>query len=169
MIQISETRAFEAAKNFRKGARELSVALTWAVGQVYQGNADALTRIFAAAGLSFNDMGEARGTKTGSAVMAFLRAPVDAGGCGLAGLIRWDDDTSRFKMAKGWLSIAEKADFALVYVNASRPRGWLEFQAKPAAQAFNLDAAILRLFKRAEREGVKHEDIVRALKTAIAG
>ena len=148
---------------YRKGSRELQVALQYVVAQAHSGNADAVHEVFVAAGLLFNLHGELQGTRTAKAVWSYLTAKAEGGGCEIGGMIRFDKDTNRVKMAKGWKTAAAKVDVAQVWANLAEPRGWLEFRPMPKAAVFDLHKAVVSLVKKAEANGQTIADVLREM------
>ena len=167
MLVPSKKRAIEAAMAYRKGSRELQVALQYVVAQAHSGNADAVHEVFVAAGLLFNLRGELEGTRTAKAVWSYLTAKAEGGGCEIGGMIRFDKDTNRVKMAKGWKTAAAKVDVAQVWANLAEPRGWLEFRPMPKAAVFDLHKAVVSLVKKAEANGQTISDVLREMETVI--
>lgn len=165
---IDKARAMKAASAFRRGAEELTVALQYAVQQALNGNADGFQNVCVKAGLSFNDHGTLKVTKTAEAVASYWRASPDKGGLGMGAIMRFDSERNRWVMRDGWKKKAERIDLAKVWANLARPRGWLEFKATKAKDSnWNLDAAVLRLVKSARKHGKDDKAVQAALAAAL--
>lgn len=150
---VSEFQAIQYAMNYRGAKRAFQASLAYIVAQAYQGNADACHRVFVAAGMLTNINGEMFASKDASAAWQYLTDPVAKGGCGLSGILKFDRDANTFGMAKDWTKKFANTDVAAVWANlATKP--WDMHMPKPAASAFDLDKAILRLIKRAADNGV---------------
>jgi hypothetical protein len=166
--EVSESQAIQYAKNYRGAKRAFQGSLAYIVAQAFAGNADACHRVFTAAGMLTNIKGELFASKDASAAWQYLTDSVEKGGCGLSGILRFDREANKFTMAKEWAKKFANVDVAAVWVNiATLP--WDQHMPKPAASAFDLDKAILRLIKRASDNGVKASDVAaHMLKLAAA-
>ena len=155
---VSEGQAIQYAQNYRGAKRAFQASLAYIVAQAFQGNADACHRVFVAAGMLTNVRGELFAGKDASAAWQYLTDSVEKGGCGLSGIIRFDRETNRFSMAKGWAAKFANTDVAAVWTNLAK-KPWNMHAPKPAAAAFDLDKAILRLVKRAGDNGFTPETL----------
>lgn len=155
--------AIQRAMNFRNAKKGFQVAIEYIAEQVLtHGNADAIGQIFRAAELIANEKGKAVVTKTGSAVWQYLAHEPEKGGLGFGELVRWDKDTSAFKMVKGWQAIAEELDMGLVFSNL-KTRLWYLHQTVPAENAFDLSKSLKALIKKAEKAGVSRVELAHVL------
>ena len=168
MREVSEFQAIQYAKNYRGAKRAFQASLAYIVVQAYSGNADACHRVFVAAGMLTNVKGELFASKDASAAWQYLTDSIEKGGCGLSGIVKFDRETNKFAMSENWVKKFANTDTAAVWVNlATKP--WDQHMPKPAASAFDLDKAILRLIKRASDNGVKASDVAaHMLKLAAA-
>ena len=157
---ITKDIALQRAANY-KGAKEgLQVSIAWAVGQALQGNADGLQAVFSAAGLMASEDGVMTTYADGRAVWAYITASQEQGGCGLNGVIRWDKDANRFKMAEKWKGKSASLDMVKLVETLTDTR-WDTFKKKPASKAFDLDKAINTLITRAANEGISSAELKR--------
>jgi hypothetical protein len=158
IASITKDTAIQRAKNYRGAKEGLQIAITWAVGQALQGNADGVHQVFVAAGLMANEEGVMTTYVDGRAVFAYMTAKQDQGGCGLSGIIKWDKEANKFKMAEKWKGKAASIDMVKLVETLSYTR-WDTFKKSPASKAFDLDKAIATLITRAANEGVSDQEL----------
>jgi hypothetical protein len=163
-LTTSADIAIARAKNYRGAKEGLQASIGYAVAQLLQGNADGLHVVMTAAGLIENRGGEMHANADGRAVFAYLTDPQ---GLGLKSVVRWDKESGRFKMAKGWENAADKLDLTRL-VNMLANVRWDQFKSRKASEAFDLDKAVARLVKRAMDEGIEARKINAAVKRALA-
>ena len=158
IASISSEMALQRAKNYRGAKNGLQIAIAWAVGQALQGNADGIHSVFLAAGLMANDEGTMTTYADGRAVWAYVSASQEQGGCGLSGVVRWDKETSKFKMGEKWKGKADSLDMVKLVETLTYTR-WDTFKKVSAGKAFDLDKALQTLITRAANEGVSATEL----------
>jgi hypothetical protein len=146
------------------------VAVTYIVEQLLHGNADAVTRVMLKAEMltpkSTEDGLKLFATKDGRAMWQYLTDPVETGGLGMVGIVRWNGDTQSYKMAENWEDAANKLPLAKIWSNLKACRWDMHGKVK-ADRAFDLDGRIKRLVAEARKNGVSSEQITAAIGKAL--
>ena len=109
-------------------------------------------------------------TADGRAAVRWLLAAPTEGGCGLSGIIKWDDSAGRVVMCKGWVSAADKLDRAAAEqsIESILWSAWGKNTVR-AAQAFDLEAKVVALVKKAAKDaGMTPGEIEAHVKAATA-
>jgi hypothetical protein len=167
MSSYSLSEAYRACDSYANSRESFQrVALSFVVTQTLNANADAATLVFRRAGLLLpnNEV-----TADGRAVFQWLCASPADGGCGLKGILRWDSESSSFKMVKDCGKTVDSLDLIQVRHNLNAVLWYVwKRTTTPAKKAFDLDARILRLVKDAGKAGITPAQIESALRRAMA-
>lgn len=164
ILNTTKTNALNDAKAYRGGKIRLQRALGYVVTQLLHGNADAIDMVFRAAELVSNSADGMLTNADGRAVWKYL---THKDGLNLKGVVMWDKDARRFKMAEGWSAAAAGLDLAALANTLAFVR-WDKFDAQKAEMAFDLDRAVLQLVKRASSKGATQAQIRKAFDRAVA-
>ena len=166
--QVTRSQAMQYAKNYRGSKASLQHSIRWATEQAMAGNADGIYMVMLAAGMISGRKGEMTTLADGRQLWKYFTAPIDDGGLGMAKLIRWDKELSKFKMTKGAKAATAELDVVTLMENLHNNR-WDQYKSTPANKAFDLDKAITNLVTRAANNGLSADDVTTAfLKLAEA-
>jgi hypothetical protein len=142
-------------------------ALRYVWEQALRGNADAAMMVLEAAGML---LPTGSMTADGRAAVRWLLANTAEGGCGLSGVIKWDDGEGRVVMCKKWTAAADKIDRAAAEQNIESIlwSAWGKNTVR-AARAFDLEAKVVALVKKAAKDaGMTPGEIEAHVKAATA-
>lgn len=154
---LSLDDSLKLARGYKTGKNALHMALAAAINQLFKGNPDWMTQVFAAAELTVKrvtvtDKGESKTTTMvhgdGQVVWGYLRSYLELGD-----MIRWDSGKGRFKMGVEWQDVANSMDVAELWHRLSTVR-WDKWNAKSAEEVFDAAKAVDAFLKRLNSKGI---------------
>lgn len=150
-VTITKNAALTACATYANSRERFqTTALRYVFEQSLNGNADAAMLVLTSSGMLLPSGNVSADGK--AAIRWLLASPAD-GGCGLSGIIKWDDDSARVSMCKGWTKAADKLDRTAAEHNLSAVLWYTWAKSTvPASKAFDLEAKIVALVKKAAKD-----------------